>query len=73
MAHELGDKSGVASTLHQMGNLAYDAGDLVEARGLYGESFRISQELGDKRTMAINLAQLSLLRKKRVIWIKRLS
>jgi predicted ATPase len=61
---ELGDKRGMAITFHQMGNLAYVTGDLVEARRLYGDSLKIKQELGDKRGMAITLAQSSLLEEK---------
>jgi tetratricopeptide (TPR) repeat protein len=61
---ELGDKSGMAITLHQMGNLAYVTGDLPEARRLYQESLKIKLELGDKRGMAITLAQSALLEEK---------
>jgi len=61
---ELGDKRGLAQTLHQMGNLAYVTGDLGEARRLYSESLKIKQELGDKRGEASTLAQFSLLEEK---------
>ena len=35
LARELGNKQGIASTLHQLAMLAQDTGDLVEARRLY--------------------------------------
>ncbi len=52
---ELRDKSGMASTLHQMGILAQQTGDMVEARRLYRESLKIEKELGDKSGMAVTL------------------
>ena len=57
ISQELGDKSGVSKSLHQLGMLAQDTGDLAEARRLYQESMKISQELGDKSGIAITLAQ----------------
>ena len=42
----LGDKIGVATTLHNLGALA-QVSDLAEARRLYQESIDIKQELGD--------------------------
>jgi predicted ATPase len=59
--HELGDKSGVSSSLHNLGRLAQDTGDYDEARRLYQESLKIKQELGDKSGVAFTIAQLALL------------
>ncbi|RME37220.1 MAG: tetratricopeptide repeat protein, partial [Thermoflexia bacterium] len=58
---QLGDRAGVASTLHQLGNLAYLQGDYPEARRLYEESLRIKEQLGDRAGVAITTAQLALL------------
>jgi len=57
----LGDKAGVARSLHQLGILAQNTGDLIEARRLYSESLKIKQELGDKAGVAISLHQLGML------------
>ena len=54
----------MAVTLHQIGRMAQDAGDMAEARRLYEESIKINQELGNKGSMAISLAQLALLDEK---------
>ncbi len=59
--NELGDKSGVSGSLHQMGILAQNTGDYDEARRLYQESLKILQELGDKSGIALSQAQLALL------------
>jgi len=58
---DLGDKSGVSRSLHQLGMLAQATGDIPEARRLYEESLKISQDLGDKSGVAITLAQSALL------------
>jgi tetratricopeptide (TPR) repeat protein len=42
---ELGDKRGIASTLHQLGTLAEAEGHLAEALQLFEESFRMLNEL----------------------------
>ena len=58
---ELDDKSGVSSSLHQMGMLAQDTGDIAEARRLYEESLKILQDLGDKSGVSRSLHQLGIL------------
>ena len=58
ISQDLGDKSGVSRSLHQLGNLAHDTGDLAEARRLYQESLKISQDLGDKSSVSRSLHQL---------------
>jgi len=58
---DLGDKSGMSSSLHQLGMLAQYTGDYDESRKLYQQSMNISQDLGDKRSMALSLAQSALL------------
>ncbi|MDF0593777.1 tetratricopeptide repeat protein [Methanotrichaceae archaeon M04Ac] len=57
----LGDKAGVAISLHQLGILAQDTGDIDEARRLYGDSLKIAQELGYKSGVAKSLGQLGML------------
>jgi hypothetical protein len=54
----------VASSLGQLGMLAQDTGDTSEARRLYGESLKISEQLGEKLGVASSKAQLSLLEEK---------
>ena len=61
---ELGDKSGVSSSLHHLGTLAQATGEYDEARKLYQQSLKIKQELGDKSGMASSQAQLALLEEK---------
>jgi tetratricopeptide (TPR) repeat protein len=58
--NQLGDKSGMAATLHMMGNSAYRTGDLPEALRLYKESLKIEQELGDKHGEAQTLHQMGV-------------
>jgi tetratricopeptide (TPR) repeat protein len=61
---ELGDKSGVSSSLHTLGRLAQDTGDYDEARKLYQQSLEIKQELGDRNGIAFSFAQLALMEEK---------
>lgn len=61
---DLGNKSGVSMSLHQLGILAQAIGNLDEARMLYQESLKISQDLGDKRGLAVTSAQLAHLEEK---------
>ena len=61
---QLGDKSGVASSLHNLGILAQATGDYDEARKLYQQSREINQQLGNKSGIAVSQAQLALLEEK---------
>ncbi len=61
LAQDLGDKSGVSRSLHQLGMLAQDMGDLDEARRLYQESLKIKQDLGDRSGVSKSLHQLGML------------
>jgi len=58
---QLGDRAGVATSLHNLGNVAYLQGDYPEARRLYQESLAIKQQLGDRAGVAKTLHQLGLL------------
>jgi tetratricopeptide (TPR) repeat protein len=58
---ELGDKSGVATSLHQLGILAHNQSNYSEAARLYQESLGIKRELGDKSGVAASLHQLGIL------------
>ena len=58
ITEELGDKSGIASTLHQLGNVHYAQGRYEEAATMYQESLKISEELGDRSGIASTLGQM---------------
>jgi predicted ATPase/class 3 adenylate cyclase len=55
---ELGEKGGIASSLHPLGDLARDQGDYGRARALLEETLAIWRELGDKRGIAFSLMGL---------------
>ena len=55
---ELGDKSGIAATLQQLGMIHQDQGNYEEAVKMYNQSLKIVEELGDKSGIAITLHQL---------------
>jgi tetratricopeptide (TPR) repeat protein len=61
IAKRLGDQSGIASTLHELGSLAQSQGEIEEARRLYNESLEIAKRLGDQSGIAITLHQLGML------------
>ncbi|MGQ9716885.1 MAG: tetratricopeptide repeat protein, partial [Anaerolineae bacterium] len=48
----VGDRAGIAQTLHQLGMLAQQQGDTAEARRLYGEALEIRRQLGDRAGIA---------------------
>ncbi len=56
ISQDLGKKSGIFKSLHQLGNLAYITGNLDEARRLYQESLKISQDLGDKKRIGRHIS-----------------
>ena len=58
IAEELGDKAGVARSLHQLGMIQQDQGNYGEAVRLYEESLKVFEELGDKAGVATSLHQL---------------
>ncbi len=55
---ELGNKSGIAITLHQLGIINQDQGNYEEAVRLYQQSLKIDEELGNKGGIASSLHQL---------------
>ena len=55
---ELGDKSGIAQSLHQLGMVHYVQGNYSEAVELCQQSLEIKKELGDKSGIAQSLHQL---------------
>jgi tetratricopeptide (TPR) repeat protein len=57
----LGNQSGIAITLHQLGRLAEIEGDSAEARRLYNESLDITKKLGDQSGIASTLHQLAMI------------
>ena len=58
---ELRDKSGMASTLHQMGILATANRRYGRSSRLYRESLKIEKELGDKSGMAETLHRMGMM------------
>jgi len=58
ITEELGDKSGIARSLHQLGMIKQDTGAYKEAETLYRESLKIEEELGDKSGVAGSLHEL---------------
>ncbi len=57
---EMGDKNGIAATLHQLGMIDQDQGNYEEAVNLYNQSMEIKKELGDKKGIAYTLGQLGI-------------
>ena len=57
---ELGDHSGVADSLSNLGLLAADQADYASARALYEESLAIRRQLGDKKGIATSLTNMGL-------------
>ena len=57
----LGDKRGIARTVHQLAIRAQDRGDLAEAERLYRQSLSMNEDLGDKNGIAITVHQLAML------------
>jgi non-specific serine/threonine protein kinase len=55
---ELGDRSGIAGSLGNLGNVASGQGDYPAARTLYEESLAIRRELGDPSGIANSLGNL---------------
>ena len=58
ISEELGDKSGIARTLHQLGMIHQEQGNYAEAVKKYEESLKIAEELGNKSGIAATLHQL---------------
>ena len=55
------ENQALAAVLHSLGNLRYQLGEYAEAKRLYQESMKISQELGDKSGVSRSLHQLGML------------
>ena len=60
IAREQADKSGIASALFELGNIANDHDDLERARGLYEECLTIRREIDDRRGIALALHNLAV-------------
>ena len=58
----------MASEYGNLGNTAFDRGDLDDAETLYGEALEINEALGRKESMAINYGNLGILASKRGNW-----
>ena len=55
---ELGDKSGIAGTLHHLGMIHQDQGSYEESIKKFKESLGIAKKIGDIRIIASNMGQL---------------
>ena len=49
---ELGNRSGIAETLHNLGNVYYQQGNFEEAVKKYSQSMKIEGELGNRSGIA---------------------
>jgi predicted ATPase/DNA-binding SARP family transcriptional activator len=54
----LGDRHGIAASLHLLGNAAYQPGDHGTAQSLYEQSLAIRRELGDRGGIAASFGML---------------
>ena len=55
---EIGDKSGIANSLNNIGNIHYNQGNIALALEFYYKSLKILEEIGHKLGMANSLASL---------------
>jgi tetratricopeptide (TPR) repeat protein len=58
LRQKLGNKPGIANTLHSLGNVIQDQGDYPAARAHYEESLALWQEQGDQEGIATALHSL---------------
>ena len=61
ISEELGNRTYMAATYHQLGNTTYLRGRLDEADDWYRKALTIFEELGDRPRMAMTYGQLGLL------------
>jgi len=59
ISRELGDRDGIASSLHSLGGVAYLQGNLASARALYKEGLENRRELDDRLGIARALEGLA--------------
>ncbi|MGX9886051.1 tetratricopeptide repeat protein, partial [Streptomyces sp. NPDC002276] len=59
---ELGNRSGISTSYHQLGIIAEARGDYVQAEERYRASLAILEELGDRSGIAKSYGQLGVLR-----------
>jgi predicted ATPase/serine/threonine protein kinase len=59
IAHQLGDKTGVAVCQNALAVLACDRGDVARSRALFEESLLLWRELGDRKAVARALSNLA--------------
>ena len=58
---DMGDKRGIAQTLHQLGMIHQDQGNYEKAVKKYNQSLKIEEDLGDKSGKASTLHQLGMI------------
>jgi predicted ATPase len=59
IAHELGDKTGIAVSLNALAVFARDRGDVAIAQALFEESLELWRKLGDQKAVARALSNLA--------------
>jgi tetratricopeptide (TPR) repeat protein len=62
---KLGNRAGIARSMHELGNLHYLRGEYGEALQRYEQSLRIAADLGDRAGVARSLHQLGMLHQDR--------
>lgn len=55
---ELGDRRGIGTSLNNLGNVALDQGDFVEAHSRLDEALKLYREVGDRQYIATALNNL---------------
>jgi tetratricopeptide (TPR) repeat protein len=58
IAEKIGDRSGIAITLHQIGNIHYREGEYKSALEYYQKSLKIAEEIGDRSGIASSHGQI---------------
>ena len=58
----LGNQSGIATSLHQIGNVYYLQGEYDKALKMYEQSLEIKRRLGNRHGTAMTLGQVSRIR-----------
>lgn len=65
IAEDLGDRAGVAASLHQIGMIRQKRGEYDAALELYERSLKIVEEIGDREGVASSLHQIGMIHQDR--------
>jgi eukaryotic-like serine/threonine-protein kinase len=69
---DLGDRSGLARTLHSMAEIPIDQGDLVAAGKLYEQAFSLAREIGNQQAIGRELIGLGVVAKSQGDYVRAL-